>query len=335
MRSRTVASVVLLWLLVPVPAASAQVRCLSSFPVPGSRLDGPPGSVLLWMTEPVALELSQFRVSDLFGRRFDLPPRASADGMRVEVPLRDLPDGVYVVQYQAASVLNGHVTAGLYSFGVRRPVAEEPAGPWPAGLKALGALVTVAAAASGSVVAAVVATVTAFAEWAQAARSVVPAAWPVLLRGGWAGLLLAGTQAGWASLLAAATTAVWALPARPPYGLVRLVAAGWLAFAALVVAAGGGPLSLLASSHGPALVLMVGAYGVAGVLATVALPVLGVRPAEPPWARLVLASLLAAAWALRTSRDVAQFSTAWLALSAVCAAAYLWGRSRGLRRDRR
>ena len=109
-------------ILAPLAAATpaeAQVRCLSSFPAPGTRLEAPPARVILWMNEPVDLQLSQFRVLDPYGRRFDLPARASADGMRVEVPLRDLPEGAYVVHYRAASVLNGHVSVGLYSFGVR------------------------------------------------------------------------------------------------------------------------------------------------------------------------------------------------------------------------
>lgn len=312
--------------------AGAQVRCLSSFPGPGSRLEAPPASVLLWMNEPVDLQLSQFQVLDPLGRRYDLPPRVSPDGTRVEVPLRPLPDGVYVVHYRAASVLNGHVSVGLYSFGVRTPVDPGQSGPLSGALQLLGALFTLAAAASGSVLAAALATATAFAEWAGSAQSVVPAGWPVLLRGGWAGLLLAGTQPGWASLVAAATTAAWALPVRPAYGLVRLVAAGWLAFTIPLVAAAGGPLSLLASSHGAALVLMVAVYAVAAALALAALPVLGVRTAEPPWTRLALAVLLAAGWAIRPARDLQGFFGAWLGLSVACAAAYFWGRLRGHRR---
>lgn len=328
MRRLLLAWLVFVALAVATPA-EAQVRCLSSFPAPGTRLEAPPGSVILWMDEPVDLQLSQFRVLDLYGRRFDLPARASADGMRVEIPLRDLPEGAYVVHYRAASVLNGHVSVGLYSFGVRTAVrADERSFAAVAVLRAVGAAATLAAVASGSVLGAVLATVTAFLEWAQASLSTAPAPWPVLVQGGWAGLLLAGTQPGWAVLLATATTAAWAVPDRPTRPLLRLVAAVWLVLVTPVVAAAGGPLGLLASSHGPALVLMVATYGAAGVLAALALPVLGVRVQEPPWTRLLLGLLLAAAWALRPARDVGEFFALWTALGALCAGAYLLGQGR-------
>lgn len=334
MRRLLRACLVLAALAVATPAA-AQVRCLSSFPVPGTRLEAPPASVILWMNEPVDLQLSQFQVLDPYGRRFDLPARVSADGLRVEVPLQPLPDGAYLVHYRAASVLNGHVSVGLYSFGVRTAVeANKSFSAGVAVLRAVGAAATLAAAASGSVLVAALATLTGLLEWAQAAASTVPAPWPVLLHG-WAGLLLAGTQPGWALLLATATTAAWAVPVRPPRTLLRLVAAAWVLLVTPVVAAAGGPLSLLASSHGPALVLMVSAYGTAGVLAALALPVLGVRVHEPPWTRLLLGLLLAAAWALRPARHVGEFFALWTALGALCAGAYLWGQvalRRGIRR---
>jgi methionine-rich copper-binding protein CopC len=308
--------------------AAAQVRCLSSFPGPGSRLEGPPRAVLLWMNEPVDLQLSRFQVVDVQGRRFDLPARVSADGLRVEVPLRPLADGVYVVHYRAASVLNGHVAVGLYSFGVR---AAPPSGaPGVAfALQAAGALLTVAAAAWGSALAAALATATTAVEWAQAAPAAVPAPWGVLIRDGWAGVLLGTLQPGWSLLLGAAVTGVWAIPARPPRTLLRLVAAVWLWLAAPLVAAAGGPVSMLASSHGPALVLMLAAYGAVGMLAAAALPVLGLRLEEPPWTRLVLSFLLAAAWALRPAGGVAEFFATWIGLCAICTAGYLWARTRG------
>ncbi len=314
--------------LLAVCPASAQIQCLTSFPAPGSRLEAAPDRVILWMSEPVDLQLSRFEVLDPYGRRFDLAPRVSADGKRVEVPLRPLAEGNYLVHYRAASVLSGHVNVGLYRFAVRtEPAASAgPEATWV--LRALGAFFTVAAVASGSWAAAALATATALAEWAQAAKAVVPAPWPVLIRNGWAGLLAAGIQPGWALLLGVATTAAWAIPARPPRSLLRLVAAVWLALTVPVFAAAGGPLSLLSSSHGAALVLMVGAYAVAGLLAAFSLPVLGVRVDEPRWTLLLLGLLLCAAWALRPARDVGSFAALWLALGATCTAAFFWGQAR-------
>lgn len=326
-RPVTMAFLAVVW--APV-CASAQVRCLSSYPGPGSRLEAPPRSVLLWMSEPVDAQLSRFHVMDPHRRRFDLPPKVSADGLRVEVPLRPLPDGVYVVHYRAASVLDGHVSVGLYRFGVRTAAASSQDPPWLG--RGAGLVFTLAAAATGSALAAALAAGSALLEWAQSAASAVPAPWAVLLRGGWAGLLLAGTQPGWASLLGAATAAVWAVRPGTSLPLIRLVGAVWLLLVTPLVAAAGGPLSLLASSHGPALVLMMVAYGAVGVLAAFAVPVLGIRLEEPSWTLPLLSLLLSAAWALRSATGVGDFFATCAALWALCVAAHLWGRTR---RDRR
>ncbi len=324
MRGQGAAWATLLVLLAAAPAWG-QIQCLSSFPVPGSRLEAPPDRVVLWMSEPVDLEFSRFQVLDPDGRRFDLPPRVSADGRRIEIPLRPLPDGTYLVHYRAVSILNGHVVVGLYRFGVRTSVSA-PEGSWSIPvLRAVGAVLTVAAVASGSLLGAALATATALVEWAEAVRSTVPAPWSVLLRNGWAGLLLFSIPSGWALLLTSATTAAWAIPTR---SLLRLVAAGWLVLTAPVLAAAGGPLSLLTSSHGPALVLMLGAYGIAGMLAALALPILGIRVEEPPWTLLVLGWLLSAAWALRSAENLARFAILWVALGAACTLAFFLGRVR-------
>lgn len=113
---------------------------------------------------------------------------------------------------------------------------------------------------------------------------------------------------------------------RPPRELLRLVGTLWLLFSTPLVAAAGGPLSLLASTHGPALVLMVVVYGAVGLLTAFLLPLLGIRVSEPRWTVLLLSQLLAAAWALGTASSVAQFFSTWLGLSALCVVAYLWRR---------
>jgi methionine-rich copper-binding protein CopC len=317
-----------LTLLAAAPPAQAQVRCLSSFPPPDGRLEAAPGSVLLWMSEPVDPQRSWFQVTDPYGRTFHRAPRVSADGLRVEIPLEPLPEGVFVVHYRAASVLNGHVSVGLFRFGVRRPVPRPDSSVAAAVLRAAGALFTVGAVASGSALGAWAAAATALVEWVYAAEATVPAPLPVLVREGWAGLVLAGTRPGWAALLALATAGAWAVPSRPPRTLLRTVAVVWLLLVVPLLAAAGGPLSLLASSHAAALVLMVAAYGVVGVLAALALPVLGVRVEEPGWIPPLLGVLLAAAWALRPAGSVQEFFALWAAVGSGCAAAYLWGRAR-------
>lgn len=324
---RTACSFLVLAVLAFGSPAWAQVRCLSSFPPPDAQLQAAPGSVILWLNEPVDVSLSRFHVADPYGRRFDRPPRVSADGQRVEIPLEPLPDGVYVVHYRVSSALNGHVNVGLFRFGVRTAVPRPDAAvAVVAALRVAGALLTVAAVASGSAWLAAFAAGTALAEWGHAATSTVPAPLPVLLRHGWAGLLLAGTQPGWAALLAAATAAAWGIPARPPHSLLRTAAASWLAFVVPLVAAAGGPLGLLSSSHAAALVLMGVTYGVAGALAAVGLPVLGVRLEEPSWTPLLLGILLAAALALRMASSLQEFLALWVVLGAACTVVYAWTR---------
>lgn len=319
---------VLGWVLLAASPARGQVRCLSSFPAPGSHLEEAPNRVILWMSEPVALPLSRFQVTDPHGRRFDGPPQVSADGLRVEIPLQPLPRGVFVVHYSAASILTGHVSSGLFTFGVRTPPPrpEASAGVWA--LRAAGAIFTLGAVATGSSGGAALATATAVAEWVHTASSAMSVPLSTLLRSSLAGVLLGGTQPGWASLLATATTAVWLIPTLPSANLVRTAAALWVLFVLPLVAAAGGPLNLVATSHAPALLLMMGVYGVAGLLAALALPVFGVRIQEPRWTRLVLGVLLAAAWALRSARGLGEFFTAWTALSLGCAVAYAWGERR-------
>jgi methionine-rich copper-binding protein CopC len=122
-----------LWLLfglgLGVVPVQAQVRCLSSFPAPGATYSVAPDRVILWMSEPVDPQLSSFLVASREGRRFEGPVRVSADGRRVEVALRPLEAGVYLVVYRAASLVGGHVSTGFFAFGVREPVPN-PEASW-------------------------------------------------------------------------------------------------------------------------------------------------------------------------------------------------------------
>jgi len=145
-----------------------------------------------------------------------------------------------------------------------------------------------------------------------------------LVRSGLAGLFLGATQPGWAVLLAAAITGIWAIPTPNAARLLRTVLGAWIVLVLPLVAAAGGPISLMASSHAAALLLMMGAYGVAGVLAALAPSVLGVRVEEPRWTPLLLGMLLAATWALRPARTLGEFFILWAALGLGCVMAYLW-----------
>jgi copper transport protein len=87
------------------------------------RVEATPGSVRLGFSEsvdPVALSV---RVYTARGRVVSGRPRLLDDGRIVQTPLRKLARGAYTVRWQVLAS-DGHVTSGVYTFGVR--VAAPP-----------------------------------------------------------------------------------------------------------------------------------------------------------------------------------------------------------------
>lgn len=108
-----------LLLLTPLPA-DAHSFLRESTPADGEVLDSPPSEVVLEFTEPPDLEVhSDIRVLDESGQEVgagDLEPVGPPEVVRVTLP--HLEDGVYTVSWRALSTVDGHVTAGLFAFGV-------------------------------------------------------------------------------------------------------------------------------------------------------------------------------------------------------------------------
>lgn len=104
------------------PAADAHSAFLGATPAVGQRVEAPPGQLQLRFTERLNQKLTRVEVEPAAGG-----PKVPAtlafrrDSEIVVTPLRALPDGAYVVRWQAVSTEDGHPLQGTYSFGVRAP----------------------------------------------------------------------------------------------------------------------------------------------------------------------------------------------------------------------
>ncbi|HUN23936.1 MAG TPA: copper resistance protein CopC [Anaerolineales bacterium] len=108
------------------PATQAHALLLNSNPTANQILPTSPQKIELWLTEPVAVGLTEIRVLNSAGERVDdgatlIDPNGS---LHVQVGLKTLPDGVYVVHWKALSQLDGHITNGVFPFAVGN-VSEE------------------------------------------------------------------------------------------------------------------------------------------------------------------------------------------------------------------
>jgi copper transport protein len=106
-------------LLVAYPAgAHALVR--SSDPANGAILQQAPTQVVITFTETPDPKLSVIHVLDSSGRSVEGGSAVPFPGQPLElrVPLSSLPQGVYTVTWRTVSRVDGHVTAGSFSFGV-------------------------------------------------------------------------------------------------------------------------------------------------------------------------------------------------------------------------
>jgi copper transport protein len=126
---RALVLVVGLWILSGATNASAHALLRDSTPADGEILDSPPSEVVIDFTEPPDLGLSEITVLDGNGENVgagdleELP----GEGNRVRVTLPDVGEGVYTVSWRVLSRVDGHLTAGSFSFGVGVEAAALPA----------------------------------------------------------------------------------------------------------------------------------------------------------------------------------------------------------------
>lgn len=129
MRGLTAAAVAaalgaLLW----APSAGAHSALQRSQPEAGESLDAAPSEVVLEFSERPDPGLSRVEVFDdqgvpVEGLRTVPDPD---DPATLVTHLPDLPDGVYTVNWQALSAVDGHITTGAFAFGIGEEVGEAP-----------------------------------------------------------------------------------------------------------------------------------------------------------------------------------------------------------------
>jgi copper transport protein len=117
-----VALVVGVSLAMPASRAFAHALLIRATPSVNGSVASSPRQLLLTFTEPVDPTLSHVQVVDSRGRAVAgvSPSRAvPGDSQQLRVPLtRVLPHGVYTVDWQTVSALDGHLAGGAYAFGV-------------------------------------------------------------------------------------------------------------------------------------------------------------------------------------------------------------------------
>ena len=101
--------------------AAAHAQYVSSTPAPNTIWphDSAPANVSVTLSETIQAGTGTIRVTNATGARFDVPPvRYSPDARTMSVGLSLTECGIYSVTWTAISAVDGHFTAGSFSYGV-------------------------------------------------------------------------------------------------------------------------------------------------------------------------------------------------------------------------
>lgn len=121
---------IVLTLALPGPAR-AHALLAESVPAEGERLSASPKAILLHFTESPELSLSSIQVFDTTGADIgagEVEPVAG-DPAALSLPLSDLGEGVYTVNWRVVSRVDGHPSGGAFAFGIGVSPSEVVAGP--------------------------------------------------------------------------------------------------------------------------------------------------------------------------------------------------------------
>jgi len=118
MKRLAVAAVVLAALVAPA-AASAHAFLVKTVPAASVTLTAPPPAVALTFDESVEPRFAVVSVSDVNGKQVTNGPvtRSPADADTLVVPLKNVPEGWYLVYYRVISV-DGHPVQNAFTFAV-------------------------------------------------------------------------------------------------------------------------------------------------------------------------------------------------------------------------
>jgi copper transport protein len=122
-----IALITLLWL--PARPALAHAVLLRSNPGQNARLSVSPPLVQLFFSEPLDHSFSTVQVRGSDGGRVDHGGvRFTADPTEMDLPLPNLPPGIYSVDWTSVSKVDGHRLQGSFPFTVLNPDGSTPAG---------------------------------------------------------------------------------------------------------------------------------------------------------------------------------------------------------------
>jgi copper transport protein len=111
--------------------ASAHAEYVGSDPPANGILPVPPDTVSITLSEAAQPGTATIRVTNVSGARLDSPPVSlSPDGRTISVALAPIGPGVYTATWTVTSAVDGHFTAGSFSFAVQNPDGSLP-GPLP------------------------------------------------------------------------------------------------------------------------------------------------------------------------------------------------------------
>ena len=129
----------------PTPSVAAHATQVRSTPEGGAVVENAPDRIIVWYSEPLEEQFSSISVLDPSGTNFELG-QATIDPTEpraLSIASPELPDGIYVVTWKVLSAVDGHVTAGSFSFGVgdtallppsqvtnEQPLLQSAAEPW-------------------------------------------------------------------------------------------------------------------------------------------------------------------------------------------------------------
>ncbi len=116
------------WLLLMCVPANAHALLRSSQPADGALLNASPKAIVLDFTETPEPELSSVQVLDTSGTALPSgkPQPIAGKPSSLQVSVNHLPRGVYTVTWRVVSKVDGHVTAGSFSFGVGVAPSSSP-----------------------------------------------------------------------------------------------------------------------------------------------------------------------------------------------------------------
>lgn len=115
--------VVLLVGLLASGPAEAHAQYVSSTPTASSILPfaSAPNQVTVTLSEAIQAGTGTIRVTNATGARFDLSPVTLAEPRTLAVSLSSNGPGIYTVTWTVISAVDGHFTAGSFSYGVQNP----------------------------------------------------------------------------------------------------------------------------------------------------------------------------------------------------------------------